>query len=1210
MKKDDMIREVERLQQVVAELKVHEDTPIQLNRIKKVQRSMDNSSLIAVTTSAQGEIQLCNDAFCHFTGYSKKELVGNSVFDLLIPGELKKRYHQGYKRFLETGQLPSKLKDRILHKSGRWIYIQYLSFILSDPKDPKSGITIFAKDVTEKDKINRELEKSNDRLQELFNNAHDLILVTSVDGAFKFVNQSWIDSIEYSREELKNLSFSDLVHPDYKAHTTSFLKHLAFAETSGKLETILVSKKGRSIFLSGSVTCSHENNQPYEYRIIFHDISERVRTEKIRNLYYGIANQCIHSHTFEDLYKNIHGELNIFLDASNFYFAILDDNSYHIPFYVRDNQRVPFPEGNFENEITKYALEINKSLIITEDEFKSLENEKITGPMKNIPSVWLGAPLRLEQENLGLIAVFSYEKPAPFHRSDLDLLDFISGQISLSINRKRNEEKITNQTARLNAIFESSSHLIWSVNENLELTSFNKNYSGIINKYTGKRPRPNQKVSKHTNLPTRAGTRGYWTDKYKQVLRGRSLHFETQYQGDYGNEIWLDIHLNPIFRSDGSVKEISGIAHDVTDKKRSGLALRESEEKFRNIFESFQDLYFKCTPRGSILMVSPSVYEMTGYEQYEVLEKNVTDYYLYTTKTKDLLRQLVEYKSVKNFEASLVRKDGKIIQCICNVRLKADNDGSLEIEGVLRDITRLKETNEQLMHAKEVAEQSLRVKEEFLANMSHEIRTPMNGIIGMLDLLGNSGLDLKQKGYLDTIKKSSSLLMEILNDILDLSKIEAGKMRLRKTPVELRQVIGKLVALFSEQAKSKRINLAYYINPRLPEYVVIDETRLMQIIANLISNALKFTSEGGSIHLSMKPQFKYDKTHVIKVNVRDTGIGIPKEQLDSLFKSFSQLDHSSTKSFAGTGLGLRISKELCELMNGNIGVYSTPNLGSTFWFTFEAIATNKESVDREKQEETAPETFSDYAPKILLVDDNQVNQQVASEMLKSSGCEVELASNGFEAIDKATAKDFDLIFMDIQMPEMDGVTATQNLKRMKLPKLPPIVAMTAYGMEPDRKRFLDQGMDDYLPKPIKSQNLINKVKKWVNGSVDEQLATVSERTDIQSQILNLDIIDQLKKYSGPEMVLEILNDFEKETKDQIDQCISSLKEEDYQSILRDLHTLKGSAGTLGVEKVADKAKQVEGNLKEHKYDGTSSGLLELNKLFKEFQDNYHKILNL
>ena len=244
----------------------------------------------------------------------------------------------------------------------------------------------------------------------------------------------------------------------------------------------------------------------------------------------------------------------------------------------------------------------------------------------------------------------------------------------------------------------------------------------------------------------------------------------------------------------------------------------------------------------------------------------------------------------------------------------------------------------------------------------------MNGIIGVLDLLSASSLEPQQMEYLATIKKSSGILMEILNDILDLSKIEAGKMKLRKSAKELRQVIGKLYAMFSQQAKSRRINLAYYIHPRLPEYVLIDETRLVQIISNLISNAIKFTPDGGSIHLSMKPQFKYGKTHVIKVNVRDTGIGIAKEHLDSLFKSFSQIDDSSTKSFGGTGLGLRISKELCELMNGNIGVYSTPNLGSTFWFTFEATSTDKEMVEKEHQEDGGLElgTFNDLNPRILL----------------------------------------------------------------------------------------------------------------------------------------------------------------------------------------------------------------------------------------------------
>lgn len=1069
-------------------------------------------------------------------------------------------------------------------------------------------------DITEKDRVTRALEKSNSRLQELFDNAHDLILVMSIDRKFKFINQSWVDAVGYSREELNDLRLDDMVHPDYRVHTDNFLKHLPVSKSSGKLETVIISKEGQNIFLTGSVNCSYEKEVPVEFRAIFHDISERVRTEKIRNLYYGIANQSIHSHSFQDLYKNIHSELNIFMDAENFYFAIVEDDKLSIPFYVKENKQSQFNGQGFEKEITAYTLSQNRSLMITKKDFESLQNQGMVPKMDNLPTIWLGAPLSIEKQKLGLISLFSYKESSPFDRTDLDLLDFISGQIALAINRKRNEDKISNQTARLNAIFESSSHLIWSVNTDFVFTSFNQNYSDTVHRYFGRRLDTNQRLTKYNNLPTKANPEDFWIKKYQKVFEGNSLHFETQHKGEFGSEISLDIYLNPIYHTDGTVKEVSGIAHDVTDKKRSGLALRESEEKFRNIFESFQDLYFKCNPRGNILMVSPSVREMTGYDQHEVLEKNITNYYLYTSNTKGLLRQLVEHRRVRNFEASLVRKDGKIIHCICNVRLKIGSEGSLEFEGVVRDITKLKETNEQLMQAKEVAERSLKVKEEFLANMSHEIRTPMNGIIGMLDLLSASSLQPQQKEYLDTIKKSSTLLMEILNDILDLSKIEAGKMKLRKSAIDLRQVIGKLYALFSQEATSRRINLAYYIHPRLPEYVIVDETRLMQIISNLLSNALKFTNDGGSIHLSMKPQFKYDKTHVIKVNVRDTGIGIAKDHLDNLFSSFSQVDDSSTKAFGGTGLGLRISKELSELMNGNIGVYSTPELGSTFWFTFEAMATDKEMVEKEKEKKEEEErditlgVFADTCPQILLVDDNLVNRQVAGEILKSAGCQVDLANNGYEAIEMATQKDYDLIFMDIQMPRMDGVTATKTLKKMNLPGLPPIVAMTAYGMEPDRERFLNQGLDDYLSKPIKAYNLINKVKKWVNGNPEEPDQVTIENDHFS--IINKDIIAQLAKYSGPEMVKEILKDFEKETQDQLDQCHHSLSDGDYPSILSNLHTLKGSAGTLGVEKLAQKTKEIEADLKAKKYKQAPKDLLELNKIFKEFRKSYHNILNL
>jgi PAS domain S-box-containing protein len=350
------------------------------------------------------------------------------------------------------------------------------------------------------------------------------------------------------------------------------------AEGSSKLETVVVSKDHQNISLSGSVNCSFENDQPIEFRTIFHDITDRVRTEKIRNLYYSIANQTILSSSFAELYDNIHSELNNFLDAKNCYIALFDHEELIFPFFVLNNERQPYSGNGPEYSITAYALKENKALMIKEHEFQGLAAEGVIEHSEDFPTVWIGAPLMLEHRTIGLIALMSYKRKSPFDRTDLEILDFMSGQIALAIDRKRTEEKVNNQTARLNAIFESSSHLIWSINRNYEFTSFNQNYSNIIHKYLGSRPKPNEQFNISTNLPTSHKDNLFWIEKYQQVFNGESLHFETKFKGEFGSEIWLDIFLNPIYQPDGSVKEVSGIAHDITDKKRSGLALRESEK--------------------------------------------------------------------------------------------------------------------------------------------------------------------------------------------------------------------------------------------------------------------------------------------------------------------------------------------------------------------------------------------------------------------------------------------------------------------------------------------------------------------------------------------------------------------------------------------------------------------------------------------------------
>lgn len=793
--------------------------------------------------------------------------------------------------------------------------------------------------------------------------------------------------------------------------------------------------------------------------------------------------------------------------------------------------------------------------------------------------------------------------------------------------RKQMNEILRIREAYLSSILDNFPYMVWLKDSEGRFLAVNK----IFAKACGRANVADIIGKNDFDVWPREQAEHYRADDNK-VVQNRIKAIVEELIVEQGVPGYFETYKSPIFDAGGQVIGTVGFAHDITERKKAEDALRASEERYRKITSSITDyIYTVHIKKEKILdtVHGPGCIGVTGYSAEEFRSQNMLWISMVPEKDKhkvlEQVRQALSGKEPPPIEHRIIKKDGSLRWVASRVILRFDKEGNLTAyEGVIGDITERKQAEAAILESRKQAEAANKAKSQFLANMSHEIRTPMNAVVGFSELLENTALNPTQKDYVETIRESGQLLMLLINDILDVSKIEAGELKLEKVDFELTYLLKSVIKMNSFRLGRKHVEMFFSVDEKMPTDYKGDPTRIRQILTNLLSNAIKFT-ENGEINISVKAQEVLPAASgercTLQFSVKDTGIGIPSEKHERIFAAFEQADTSTTRKYGGTGLGLTISKTLVELMGGKIWVESTPGLGSEFHFTLNLeeaapviqkditplsqldlkgkkvlIVEDNESATRmfdiccreagmevlqksalaqdaldwlakcpelpdiilsdimmpgmdgyelarqikknkrmkvvklvavtsdirpgaaREAEEAGFDAFlskpvlksdlfqvmrtvfgdqrKDSEPdriithhladelalkglKILVVEDNLVNQKLLQVSLKILGCEVEVASNGKVAIEKVRTTRYDLVLMDIQMPVMGGCEATEII-RSQISKTLPILALTAAVLKEDEHKSLAAGMNDFITKPVELVRLKEKIIQWAS----------------------------------------------------------------------------------------------------------------------------------
>ena len=1072
------------------------------------------------------------------SGYDRQTRIINNDIQLLLD-EFMARQSELLKKHSETGS-HSKTKAITTAMAGMGLFFVFITATLIRLNN----------DIRRRKKAENEIRYSEKKYRDLIEHAGVTIFTSNAEGIFTYVSGRAQVLTGFSAEELTGKSFATLVLPSWiETVATQYQQQAKERIPESTIEFPIITKNGQQKWVEQQAVLLFNDDKTFAgFQCVVKDISDKKEADR-------------------RLQKSEHLMQSVLDNTREGFFMI--NRSYKL-LLVNKQGRKGLELLSGKQVMTGMNL---MDFVVESEKEKALEN---------LARVFNGEQVSYESK---------YEMPEGpqwiriSHSPVRDKKGTIIGAalVTHDVTEKRDqEEKLRDSDQKIRAMLESTREGFFMIGHDYSIMMMNEIGRENIYAFTGKKAQPGDNILQYI-LPER---KEIFTGTFQRVMNGSTEETEMKVNVAEG-EKWFQTNYFPVRNANNEIIAVCSSSKDITEKKLVDNALskiRAEREEYQYRLQSILDnaplIVFVKDLDGRYLFVNKAFLELLNLRNEEVIGKtdfDITSAELATRYKKvddEVIRSL---RSIENEETINSGTGGRHL-LLTKFPLFDRNNNIYGVSGIAADYTDKVQYRQKLITAKKKAEQAELLQEQFLANMSHEIRTPMNGIIGMTNILMGTALHEEQKEFVNIIRQSSDNLLFLINDILDLSKIKSGKLALEQIQFNLKEALDTALAPFAIKTKEKGIELVSKLDTAVPQQLTGDPYRLNQIINNLLSNAVKFT-EKGTITLDVKLEKDAGNHALIQFSVSDSGIGIPEGKLSSIFNSFEQASDSTTRKFGGTGLGLAITKQLIELQAGKIDVASTMNEGTTFTATIPYVYTKIGQVKEARQTAAQQDNSALKGKRILVAEDNEINQKVIGHILKKVGIETVIGNNGREAVNHLEAgQAFDLVILDLQMPEMDGYqTATYIRKKLQLNI--PIIAMTASALRNEKMKCFELGMNEYMSKPFSPSELFQQLKRFL---VEQPAASPDKLKQTQTSETSLYNLSLLHDMDDNDHFCEVLQLFLETTPVSLKEIKEAVLYENWATVHKKAHKMKSSLGILQMNSIMQLVNAVEQSAKQEK----------------------------